>query len=337
MSRLVSVLIPCYNAAPYLGDAIESALAQTWPEKEVIVVDDGSTDESLAIARVFEKKSVLVFTQQNRGASAARNRAFSVSHGEYVKFFDADDVLHPHIIERQMTRIGGDSKAIASAEWGRFYHDDVATFQLNPQSVWRDMDARQWLVEAWMDARPMMQPALFLVPRQLIEDRGGWNETLSLIDDFEFFARILSSASEVRFTPDTPVYYRSGISKTLSGERSRKAVESAAESLLLGTACLLNQRNDSAARRASANILQDFIYTYYPDHPDLREKIVARINELGGSDLPATGPRRFEQLRDIFGWRLARRIQRFAYRMGYHQHANRVAQPSGTHLATKVQ
>ena len=313
----VSILMPSYNSAPYLGAAIESALAQTWPNKEIIVVDDGSTDDSFEIARKFTTRGVVVLSQAKQGASAARNRAFAASSGEYVKYLDADDLLDPRLLETQMERINESDTAVAGAAWGRFYNDDLATFTISPQSVWRDMDARDWLVESWMDARPMMQAAIFLIPRQLIEARGGWNETLSLIDDFEFFARILSSASEVRFTPDSPVYYRSGRSGTLSKARSRDAVESAIESVMLGIGHLLAVRDDARARRACANLLQDFIYTYYPEHSDLLRRAACRIEELGGSNLPPTGTRPFEKLRDVFGWKVAKRIQRAAYRWGY--------------------
>jgi GT2 family glycosyltransferase len=300
-----------------LAEAVDSALAQTWPKKEIIVVDDGSRDNSLSIAQQSESNSVRVLSQENRGAAAARNQAFALSSGEYVKFLDADDLLHPRLLEAQMQRISDSDTMVASAGWGRFYNDDLSTFTLSPQSVWRDMDARDWLVESWMDARPMMQAGIFLIPRQLIQARGGWNETLSLIDDFEFFARILSSASEVRFTPDTPVYYRSGRSGTLSKAGSRGAVESALKSVLLGTDHLLAVRGDARARRACANLLQDFIYTYYPDHCDLLRKAARRIEELGGSNLFPTGTRPFEKLRDVFGWKVAKRIQRAAYRFGY--------------------
>ena len=316
MSSLVSILIPCYNAAQYVSRAIESALAQTWSNKEIIVVDDGSKDESLASVKEFEGKGVQVLSQENRGASAARNRAFANSKGEYVKFFDADDVLHPQLVEAQMTRIDGSMTAVASASWGRFYNNDLSTFQLSHESVWRDMDARDWLVEAWMNARPMMQPAIFLIPRSLVESSGLWNEFLTVIDDFEFFARILSFASEVRFAADAPVYYRSGVSGSLSGRVSRVAIESAWHSLFLGTGHLLSVLNDAAARKACANLLQDFIYTHYPECPGLLAKAQARIEDLGGSDILPTGTQPFERLRDVFGWRVAKRIQRLVYQLG---------------------
>ena len=71
---LVSILIPCYNAEKWLSETINSALDQTWKNIEIIIVDDGSTDSSLAIAKTFESKNIKVLSQENRGASAARNQ-----------------------------------------------------------------------------------------------------------------------------------------------------------------------------------------------------------------------------------------------------------------------
>src|SRR5882724_4223522 len=93
MTPLVSILIPAYNAERWIAETIRSALKQTWRNKEIIVVDDGSTDGTLAIARRFEPKGVRAVTQPNQGAEAARNTASSLSRGDYIQWLDADDLL----------------------------------------------------------------------------------------------------------------------------------------------------------------------------------------------------------------------------------------------------
>ena len=223
MPPLVSILIPCFNAAQFLRPALDSVLSQTWPAKEVIVVDDASTDESGALLDSYRQHGVIVLHEHCGGASAARNRAFHESRGDYVKFFDADDLLDARTIELQMHRLSESDSAVATCEWGRFYNDDLSTFRLNCQRVWRDMASTDWLVESWVDARPMMQPGLFLIPRPVLERAGLWDETLSLIDDFEFFARVLCHSSEVRFAPGARLYYRSGIKGSLSGMKTPRA------------------------------------------------------------------------------------------------------------------
>jgi glycosyltransferase involved in cell wall biosynthesis len=105
-SPLVSVLIPCFNAAQYVGAAIESVLAQTYSPIEVIVVDDGSTDGSAKVLDAFRRRGVTVITQANGGQCAAANLALAASKGELIKFFDADDLLAPDMIERQVARLG---------------------------------------------------------------------------------------------------------------------------------------------------------------------------------------------------------------------------------------
>ena len=102
---LVSILIPAHNAGKWLADTIQSALDQTWQNREIIVVDDGSTDNSLAIARRFATEGVGVVTQPNQGAAVARNTAYSLCHGDYIQWLDADDLLEPDKIELQVYQL----------------------------------------------------------------------------------------------------------------------------------------------------------------------------------------------------------------------------------------
>jgi hypothetical protein len=101
MNLLVSVIIPCYNAEPYIGEAIASALNQTYSPVEVIVVDDGSTDRSIEVIRSFGDRVRLV-AGEHRGACAARNQGLALSQGEFIQFLDADDVLLFNKLERQV-------------------------------------------------------------------------------------------------------------------------------------------------------------------------------------------------------------------------------------------
>ena len=118
MRPFISILIPAYNAELWVADAIQSAVCQTWARKEIIVVDDGSTDRTAEIAKRFGSKIKLVSTP-NRGLCAAVNLAYSLSQGDYIQELDADDILLPDKIERQMAAIRpGESKRILlSSPW----------------------------------------------------------------------------------------------------------------------------------------------------------------------------------------------------------------------------
>ena len=98
----VSVLIPLFNSEKFIEQTIKCALSQSWQNKEVIIVDDGSTDKSLSIAKSYESEIVKVFSQTNRGAASARNLAFKRSSGDYIQYLDSDDLLSEDKIESQI-------------------------------------------------------------------------------------------------------------------------------------------------------------------------------------------------------------------------------------------
>ena len=314
----VSVIMPCYNAGKYLAEAIRSVLEQTFRNLELIVVDGGSSDDSWRVIESFVEdqrvKPVRIERSDAPNAAATRNRGLIAARGEYVKFFDADDLLHREMVQKQVQRLQDRDDCVASSEWGRFSGDDLSTYQPSRQSVWLDMDAREWLVESWMDARPMTQCGMFLIPRALLEKTGGWDERLTLIDDFEFFARVLSAAREVLFTPGCPLYYRSGIVGSLSGTKSDMAIESAYLSARSGVKTLLAKRTDDRAKKACANIMQSFVYEYYPMRLDLMKQAEDTVRTLGGSNVQPGGGRYFHCLRRLIGWKGARRLQKAAGR-----------------------
>jgi len=97
----VSVLIPCFNAEKWIGQAILSALSQSHPYKEVLVVDDGSTDNSLEIIQSFGNQ-IRYETGPNRGGNVARNRLLDLARGEWLQYLDADDYLFPDKIAQQL-------------------------------------------------------------------------------------------------------------------------------------------------------------------------------------------------------------------------------------------
>lgn len=131
-SPTISVVIPCYNAAPFLAAAIDSTLGQTSPPLEVIVVDDGSTDDSARIAQEYGPP-VRVIRQTNQGESAARNRGIAAARGDWVAFLDADDLWVPTKLERQIDAIRGAAPEVVCV------YGDLAVFGegVEPRSVVR--------------------------------------------------------------------------------------------------------------------------------------------------------------------------------------------------------
>lgn len=309
MPPLVSILIPCYNAARWLGETLESALAQTWPRCEIILVDDGSTDESLQLARRFETRGVRVLMQANAGAAAARNTAFYAASGQFIQFLDADDLLAPHKIERQLARAAtAPVGAVLTGRWGRFRDDPALAEFADANPLFADASPRDYFLR-YASHDCMMHPAAWLLPRALAETVGPWDEQLSLNDDGEYFSRVVSAASHIAFCADAVSHYRSALPTSLSAQRSRRHLESAHRALVLITTRMLTLENSPRMRRAAADLCQRFAYDYYPAGADLVANALARARQHGGSAQLPLGGRGFQLVSRLLGWRAARRLQ----------------------------
>ncbi|MBC1225146.1 glycosyltransferase family 2 protein [Nostoc sp. UCD121] len=318
ISPLVSILIPVYNAEPYLRETLDSALNQTWRNIEIILVDDGSKDDSLAIAKSYESKGVKVISQgQNKGQTAALNRCLAEAKGDFIQYLDADDILEPQKIEVQIKRLLEEpSGTLAIAPWARFYQNDLSTAKFVPNNDWCDFDDPiAWLVECWT-GHGTMPPGSWLYPREIIEKTGLWHEELTLNNDMEYFTRAVLASRRLVFCPEAKWYYRSG-NPSLSGQRSEKALWSQYEVIRLSTERLLSVENSDRTRYATACSWQYFVFLAYHRLPELVQYAEKKITELGGCDLKPDGGSLFRVLRDIFGWKAAMNLQRFYYRYRY--------------------
>jgi hypothetical protein len=205
---LVSILIPAFNAERWIAETIRSALSQTWPRIEVIVVDDGSGDATLAVARRFEAERVKVVGKANQGAAAARNLAFQLSRGDYIQWLDADDLLAPDKIERQLAALPpqGASSTLLSGSWAYFaYRPQRAVFV--PTPLWEDLPPVEWLHRK-MSQNLHMQTSTWLTNRELALAAGPWDETLTNDDDGEYFCRVLLASSGTRFVAESMVFFQ---------------------------------------------------------------------------------------------------------------------------------
>src|ERR1044071_2805284 len=226
MTPLVSILIPAYNAEKWIADTLRSALAQTWPRTEVIVVDSASSDNTLGIARRFESSGVRVVSQKNQGASCARNTAFELARGDYIQWLDADDLLAPDKIAAQMEVADGASdRTLLCSAWGTFMYR-ISKARFSPTLLWTDLTPLDWFLRRMRD-NLHMQTATWLVNRKLTEEVGPWDVRLSLDDDGEYFCRVICASNAIRFVPAAKVFYRDAAFRRLSTiDRSYEKLES---------------------------------------------------------------------------------------------------------------
>lgn len=206
MSALVSIIIPCYNQARFLSDALDSALAQEYDALEIIVVNDGSTDDFDARSAPYQNDArVKIINQENRGLPAARNRGIRESRGEYLKFLDADDWLVPTAIAKQVAAFH------ANPTLGLVYCDLVRVNARGEQiDDYAVANARRILngnILPSLIVGGYFTPHTVLVRRTILEQVGLFNEALNS-EDTELWMRIMCEGYAAHFVPEKLAYYR---------------------------------------------------------------------------------------------------------------------------------
>ena len=312
MKPLVSVLIPAYNAEKWIRETISSALNQTWQNKEIVIVDDGSSDHTLNVAREFESKSVKVISQKNGGACSARNKALSFAQGDYIQWLDADDLLDPQKISLQMRERDAESDELIllTSAWGTFYFR-CESAKFSPNALWCDLKPVDWFVTKFQDG-VWMNPTAWLVSRKLTDLAGPWDERLSNSgdDDGEYKCRLVARSVNVKFSSEAKCYYRIGNTGGLSWRKSDKALDS----FFLATCLCMNylrSLEDSARTRAAClRLLQRRLSYFYPEKSLILEAANKLASDLGGSLTPPSMSPRFRLVTRIVGRELAMKIKK---------------------------
>jgi glycosyltransferase involved in cell wall biosynthesis len=312
MKPLVSILIPAFNAEQWLPETLRSALAQEWPRTEIIVVDDGSRDQTLAVAKAFASEHVHVVGQENAGAAAARNKALSLSQGDWIQWLDADDLLAPDKIQKQMEAFEQqpNPRLLLSAAWGAFMSRPTGA-RFRPTALWQDLLPVEWLLQQ-LERNLHMQTATWLVSRELADAAGPWDVRLAAAacDDGEYFSRIILASEGVRFVPASKVFYRVvGTNRLSYVGRSEKKMEA----LLFGLQLYfgnLRSRDDSArVRAACVKYLQTTLNEICPESPVILARARAIAAGCGGHLDEPTLPPKYALFQRLLGRAATKRAQ----------------------------
>jgi glycosyltransferase involved in cell wall biosynthesis len=284
---LVSIVMPAYNAQEYIADALRSAIAQTWSRKEIIVVDDGSRDRTLDVVRQFQSNCLKVVTQENQGAAAARNKALSLSQGDYIQYLDADDLLAPDKLTRQIETAldSATRRTLLSCGWGKFFCRYYQT-RFTPTPLWLDLTPVEWLIRK-MALGVYLIPGCWLVSRELTQAAGPWDTSLLYDDDGEYFCRVLLASDNVQFVPEAKVYYRRSGSGSLGYIGSSASKREGLWCSMQRHINYLRSLEDSARTRAACVChLQRYMIEFYPDRFDIVRQADDMARRLGGQLAP---------------------------------------------------
>ncbi|MEX2591928.1 MAG: glycosyltransferase family A protein [Anditalea sp.] len=310
---LVSIIIPVYNKAAFVRETLDSALGQTYPNIEVVLVNDGSTDRSLAILKEYQSKfpdKIILIDQANGGVSKATNVGIQASSGAYIQFLDADDLLSPDKIENQVRLLEGNSPFVmASCEWVNF-KNDISEFSRFHYGVFEDFETGlDWLLHSWIK-QEMMADSSWLTSRNLVELAGPWDESLTINQDGEFFMRVLLKSEKVIFDSKSKAYYRTLNETSVSKQQSYLAAQSLLASFRKYQIEILNVEDTKSVRLALKRVYMKFIYDVYPMFPDLLKNAKDLMWKLDVNEKIFIGGPKFQILSMLIGFENALRLKR---------------------------
>jgi len=311
MKPLVSILIPAYNAEQWIGYTLESAIAQTWPRREIIVANDGSTDRTAEVAHRFASKGVRVVTTGNEGLSGAVNNAYRHCQGDYLQYLDADDLLAPNKIEQQLAalRPSDSRRVLLSSPMAYFYYRSRSAQFIN-NSLCQSLSPVEWLLRK-MGENLHLQNATWLVSRELAEAAGPcWDKDLHYDQDGEYFTRVLVASEGTRFVPSTGIYYRIvGTNRVSHIGNSDKKKEGLLRSMKLHVKYLLSLEDSDRVRRACLVYMQNWCQYFYPERPDLFAVVQALAAQLDGHLETPRLRWKYAWMKPLFGWKVAKWAQ----------------------------
>jgi glycosyltransferase involved in cell wall biosynthesis len=305
---LVSIVIPCYRQAQFLPAAVDSALAQSHPNVEVLVINDGSDDDTEAVARRYGDRLNYVY-QPNRGLSAARNTGIAHATGRYLKFLDSDDSLHPDQIAWQAEALGGRDDRV-SLTTVRLYQDGRPERFLDHVP-----EARSLLPDLF---KPIGWGGIhgFLFPAKLVRAVGGFDESLRMVEDWNLLTQIGLHDPQLVTDPRVGCYYRL---RAGSMSTDRLGMDATRARLLVGLYDTLSARG--RPDWFGIDLLRSLQWSYYSlvlkgeKDRKLLDEVLSRIFALQKREGFGGFGWRFRLMARVLGYARAERLRAFVIRL----------------------
>jgi glycosyltransferase involved in cell wall biosynthesis len=304
MPNLVSVIIPCFNAQRWLGEAIESCLQQTYPQIEIIVIDDGSTDQSLDIIRHYGDR-IIWERGPNQGGSRARNRGFALSTGDYIQYLDADDALLPEKIARQVQFLDETDADVVYEDWRFQRHLPDGSYALDPIQV---TGPKSDFLESLLSDRGWVAPMALLFKRGVVSQSGGWDEQLRAGQDRDFFISVALSGARFAYQTGCHSIYRKYGDVTVSTSNravwlnSHLGLMQKAEIKLKQAGQLSIAYQRALAYAYFAKVVSWGVYLKYGEYLKFLQKIQTLDPHLQADDAALCNAVTYNRLQSVFGF-----------------------------------
>lgn len=212
---LISVIIPTYNCASYISEAVDSVIAQDYSNIEIIVINDGSIDHTLSVLQKYEDKIILI-NQENVGAAVARNKGLECARGKYVAFLDADDVWLSHKLGLQVAYLENHPMiGMAYSSWRNWFPDESGRYRL-PKNIDCNVPTSTIINHAsgWLYNKLLIECLLLtstvVIRRSLIERVGKFDEKLLRGQDYDYWLRVSRFSEIIKLQAELALYRMHG-------------------------------------------------------------------------------------------------------------------------------
>jgi glycosyltransferase involved in cell wall biosynthesis len=305
----VSVIIPAYNAEKWIQETLESVLNQTYQDIEIIVVDDGSTDGTVAIVEQClsgSSRAAKLIRQSNQRAAAARNRGVCAASGSWIQFLDADDLLEPSKIELQVARVAsGVLPDVVYSDWRKLIWRD---------GIWREGDKRTPVIRCdplvdVLSAQNFLQLGCLLIRADIVKAVGGFDAEHEPIEDVGLCVKIaIAGGTFVKAHSSGPLASYRDVPRSFSKISQRKFIDSCVKNAKLA------EHHVHSSGLDAPRVVEAIVDVYYAAarcYAGLDwtrfEEIVSDIEALNPKLLPKS-PRKLRILSRITGYRMAERL-----------------------------
>jgi glycosyltransferase involved in cell wall biosynthesis len=322
---LVSVIIPLYNSADHIAETLQCIYNQSYTNIEVIIVDDGSIDKSYDIACEHSKGNTKIIKQRNKGASAARNVGLKLAKGDFIQFLDADDLISSNKIENQVVALINNNQKLTICSTVHFLNG-TSPYSGSPSSfeetfLYDDNDSVHFLINlmgGYSAIGSMIPIHAWLVPKQIIEKVGEWNETISMDDDGEYFCRIVLNAKGIIKTQGFCYYRRSLVNSSLSSKTNLKSYESMLKSYILRKQHLLAKTDSFAAKVAIYKLFMNLAVGSYIKYPNISKLALEEVPNIAVKGyIPSVGGPTSSLLAKLLGWKTTKKLQHLYYQFNF--------------------
>lgn len=267
MDKIVSIIMPVYNVEKYIEQCIESILNQSYTNIEVIIINDGSTDNSKRIIEKYKNtdERIIYIEQNNKGVSVARNKALKMSNGDYILFIDPDDYLCDNSLEILVKTMNESNSDITIGAFKKVFDDGikgndcVCTFNVDENRIYSGTEVCKMMLEAKVDG--FLWNKMFR--RELLVKYNFEFEENRYIEDWYPVFNHISNVSKIKFINESIYNYRQRSGSTVNRVNEKKLIDyEHAASLILKQVKSSNEYNDEIINCFNANILNGIIRYY---------------------------------------------------------------------------